>query len=300
MYSIKAVCSLTGLGAETLRAWERRYETILPGRDNSGRRFYSQQDLEKLTLLANLTRNGHAISKVSALDIDQLNELIAQSNDVPGKDQSFLFTEQIVDALINYRIDTCEQLLKRALIANEPLVYARDILMPTLNEVGRLWHEEKLSIAQEHMFSACLTRIILSMVNNLYTLSHNRPGMLFATPSAERHEFGILIGSLLAAGHQFNCYYLGADLPGKNISEAARHLKPAVILMSLVKTPPEPETITELNAVIDSGDTAKSAIWIGGMGARYLDKMGLLPNRCELIADIDHFNLKMEQFKALG
>ena len=298
MYSIKAVCSITGLGAETLRAWERRYETILPTRDCSGRRSYSQQDLEKLTLLANLTRCGHPISKVSSLNIDQLNNLLVHSTISPANEQTF-FIEQIVDALLHYRIDLCEQLLKRALIANEPLVYARDILLPTLNQVGRMWHEDKLNIAQEHMFSACVTRIILSMVNNLYTLSHNRPGMLFATPSAERHEFGLLMASLLAAGHQYNCYYLGADLPGKNISEAARHLKPAIILMSLVNTPPQAETIEQLNAVINSNDTAKASIWVGGTGACYLQERQSLPDRCELIADIDHFNLKLEQRKAM-
>ncbi len=69
MYSIKAVTALTGLGAETLRAWERRYQAIVPRRDENGRRSYSQLDLERLTLLANLTRQGHAISKVSATTI---------------------------------------------------------------------------------------------------------------------------------------------------------------------------------------------------------------------------------------
>ena len=296
MYSIKAVSSLTGLGPETLRAWERRYETVTPARDSNGRRYYSQQDLEKLTLLANLTGRGHAISKVSGMAIGQLQQLLARSNAAPDSEQP-LFLGQIIDALMQYRIDLCEQLLKRALIAHEPLVYARDILAPTLIEVGRLWHEEKLSIAQEHMFSACVTRIILSMVNNLYTLSHNRPGMLFAAPSGERHEFGLLIASLLAAGQQYNCYYLGADLPGKNIAEAARHLKPAVIVMSLVNTPPDTETIAQLNAVISYTDVAKTPLWLGGSGSRYLQERQLLPERCELIADIDHFNRKLEQWK---
>jgi len=298
MYSIKAVSSLTGLGPETLRAWERRYETVIPARDSNGRRNYSQQDLEKLTLLANLTGQGHAISKVSSMDTEQLHKLLAQSNAAPTSDQT-VFLEQIVDALMQYRIDLCEQLLKRALIAHEPLVYVRDILSPTLNEIGRLWHEDKLSIAQEHMFSACVTRIILSMVNNLYTLSHNRPGMLFAAPSAERHEFGLLIASLLAAGQQYNCYYLGADLPGKNIAEAARHLKPAVIVISLINTPPDAETVNQLYALIHSTDTAKIKLWLGGGGAHYLQEKESLPDRCELITDIDHFNLKLEQLKML-
>jgi transcriptional regulator, MerR family len=49
MYSIKAITLLTGLPAETLRAWERRYASITPARSDNGRRLYSQQDMEKLT-----------------------------------------------------------------------------------------------------------------------------------------------------------------------------------------------------------------------------------------------------------
>jgi len=140
MYSIKAITSLTGLTAETLRAWERRYDCITPARNDTGRRSYNQNDLEKLKLLVNLTRNGHAISKIAHLDCDQLR--LFQNQTQPGNDQkqSSLFNE-LVEALQQYRIERCEQLLKRALLAHEPLQYARDILLPALHLIGQLWHD---------------------------------------------------------------------------------------------------------------------------------------------------------------
>lgn len=294
MYSIKTIAALTGLGTETLRAWERRYQAIVPSRDQGGRRSYSQQDLERLTLLANLTRQGHAISKVSRLGIDQLRKLL-EAGDERVVEQR-LFAEQIVDALQDYRIDRCEQLLKRALIANEPLAYTRDILAPALNHVGQLWHEEKLSVAQEHMFSACVKRILLSMVNNLQGLSGNRPSMLFATPSGEPHEFGILMCCLLAAEQHYDCYYLGANVPAADLIDAARKLKADVLVLSVLKTPPDAETLADLDDIVKTVGEEKLAIWMGGKGVDYWQsEQRTLPKNCEFIADLDHFHARARQ-----
>ncbi len=295
MYSIKAITSLTGLTAETLRAWERRYSCIMPERNSTGRRFYSQQDLEKLTLLVSLTHNGHSIGKLASLDNQQLRDFQEQVTTQPSNEPSPLLT-QIVDSLKQYRIERCEQLLKKALIAAEPLDYARDILLPALQTVGQLWHDGKLNIAQEHMFSGCIKRIILSMVNNLHHHSKNNPAMLFATPSGDPHEFGILVSCLIAANQGFNCYYLGADLPGKDIIEACQHLKPNVIVVGLVKTPPGLDTIIELQQIIDAAATSQTQIWLGGSGAHYCySDLATDESNCILINDIDHFNAKAQQ-----
>jgi len=294
MYSIKAITSLTGLGAETLRAWERRYQAIVPSRDGNGRRSYSQLDLERLTLLANLTRQGHAISKVSDLQLEQLQRMIAP---IDEKTQERLeFIEQIVLALSAYRIDRCEQLLKRALMAYEPLAYLRDILSPALNHVGQLWHDNKISIAQEHIFSACVKRILLGMVNSLHSYSDNRPGILFATPSGEPHEFGILMCCLLAAEQQYNCFYLGANVPAADLLDAAGKLKTEIMVLSLAKSPPDTETSVELRSIAARVNEDKASIWLGGVGARqWLAEQEEPPENCEYIGDLDGFYAKARQ-----
>lgn len=299
MYSIKAVTTLTGLSGETLRAWERRYAGITPTRSDNGRRLYSQQDLEKLTLLAQLTRNGHTISKIAGLNCEALRDLQQRAQGVQ-KDSPSSLLDQIIEAVLDYRIDRCELLLKRALLASEPLDYARNILLPALEKVGDLWHQEKLSIAQEHMFSSCVKRIVLSMAHSLYNTSTSGPAMLFATPSDEPHEFGILLSCLLAAAQQYRCYYLGANLPGKDIAEAVRHLKPDIVVIGMTKTPPEPATIEQLQIAVEAKETAHSAVWIGGNGAEYWSRHSVLPSPgCELITDISHFYSKAQQWRML-
>lgn len=296
MYSIKAITSLTGLTPETLRAWERRYQCITPTRNASGRRSYSQTDLEKLKLLVTLTKNGHPISKIANLSCEELNQFLQQEPVQTDPQQSNLFN-QIIDAVQNYRIERCEALLKRALLAYEPLDYARNILLPALHQIGLLWHEEKINIAQEHMFSSCVKRIVLTMVNNLHQPSKHNPSMLFATPSGEPHEFGILLGCLIAAARQYTCYFVGANLPGLDIVDACRHLNPDIVVIGMVKTPPEIDTLAELSRVIAYANTSKTKLWLAGSGAEYWHShQASSPIPCEFISNIDVFDAKAQQY----
>jgi DNA-binding transcriptional MerR regulator len=297
MYSIKAITSLTGLTAETLRAWERRYDCVAPKRSGNGRRSYSQTDLEKLKLLVNLTRNGHSISKIANLSCEQLRQFEIQNSQHDDQHHVNLFN-QVIEALECYRIESCEQLLKRVLIASEPLDYARDVLLPLLRKIGELWHDEKINIAQEHMFSCCVKRIVLSMVNNLHQASKHHPSMLFATPRGEMHEFGILLGCLIATSHQYTCYYVGPDVPSRDIIDASRHLNPQVIVLGLVKTPPDSQTLNELDTLIEYAQTASTIIWLAGAGAEdwHTQLTNPIPN-VELIADIDQFDAKTKQLQ---
>lgn len=287
MYTIKTVTALTGLSTETLRAWERRYATVTPVRDRKGRRLYSQEDIERLTLLANATRQGFTISKITALNTAELQELLAAGETGHTASQGLFFI-QIIDALSQYRMERCEELLKQALIAMDPLRYARNILLPTLHKVGELWHEGNLTIAQEHMFSACVKRIVLSMVNNLQPFSRPNPGIIFATLNGESHEFGILLSCLLAASQHCRCYYVGPDLPWEDLLKASDQLKPAVIALSIVNTPTAPEMIESMNHLADALPNPVQ-LWIGGLGAQLLKERQQLPARYQFTPSLDDF-----------
>jgi DNA-binding transcriptional MerR regulator len=73
-YRIGAVSRLTGIPADTLRVWERRYEVVTPTRTPSGTRLYSAPDVARLGLIKQLVDRGDAISSVAPLSLEQLRE----------------------------------------------------------------------------------------------------------------------------------------------------------------------------------------------------------------------------------
>ena len=86
LFQIKVVSKLTGLTADTIRAWERRYEAVQPVRSDSGVRMYTSAHVSRLELLRRVVSRGHAIGRVSHLSDDQLRGLLEE--DTGRRDRS--------------------------------------------------------------------------------------------------------------------------------------------------------------------------------------------------------------------
>ena len=76
-YNLKVVLKETGLAADTLRAWERRYGLPMPQRTAGGHRLYSQRDIETIKWLMKRQEEGLSISRA----VDMWNEQLASGTD---------------------------------------------------------------------------------------------------------------------------------------------------------------------------------------------------------------------------
>jgi DNA-binding transcriptional MerR regulator len=75
-YRIGAVSRLTGIPAETLRVWERRYGVVVPGRAEGRFRLYTRDDIGRLALIKQLVDAGNAIGSIASLSLEQLQDRI--------------------------------------------------------------------------------------------------------------------------------------------------------------------------------------------------------------------------------
>src|SRR6478609_7337401 len=84
-HPIGVVARRTGLKPDLIRAWERRYGAVEPGRSTTRRRFYSDADVERLQLLRRVVRTGRGISQVAGLPNEELRALLAEepAEDLP-------------------------------------------------------------------------------------------------------------------------------------------------------------------------------------------------------------------------
>jgi DNA-binding transcriptional MerR regulator len=82
LYGIGAVARLTGLTDHTIRVWERRYAAVVAARSASGRRQYTEADVQKLGLLKVLTDRGISISGVADDSIDELRQRVDSLRDL--------------------------------------------------------------------------------------------------------------------------------------------------------------------------------------------------------------------------
>ena len=76
LHPIQVVTRRTGVSADVLRVWEKRYGVVTPVRSPSGRRLYSDADIERLRLLVQAKRTGRAIGQIAALPTADLVHLL--------------------------------------------------------------------------------------------------------------------------------------------------------------------------------------------------------------------------------
>ena len=62
-YRIKTVAARTGVRAETLRVWERRYGLVSPQRSETGYRLYSEDDIEILGRVKDWVDSGLSVGE---------------------------------------------------------------------------------------------------------------------------------------------------------------------------------------------------------------------------------------------
>ncbi len=84
LYGIGTVARLTGLKPDTLRVWERRYGLGASHKSDTGRRQYTQADLEHLQLVAALVKTGARIGEIAASERKTL-EMLLRGQDRQGK-----------------------------------------------------------------------------------------------------------------------------------------------------------------------------------------------------------------------
>ncbi len=281
-YPIRAVSKITGLSVDTLRAWERRYQAVAPERSDRGR-LYGPGQIERLLLLGQLVKKGHAIGGVASLPDWELKNLLEQQPSQPAPEPELRadILAPVFSAIENFDSARAGDELGRLAAVLRPRDLVYQVALPLMREVGIRWHDGTLAVAQEHMVSQLLRNLLGGMMR-LFRPSNPARKMVLATPAGESHEFGILASAMLASMAGIEPVYLGPDLPALEISRAAQRVGAEVIVLGitvLTKT-----TAKEVKAVAVAMSEA-GELWVGGAGSADLD-LSNLARKSVLIKDL--------------
>ncbi len=240
-FNLKVVLRETGLAADTLRAWERRYGLPVPQRSPGGHRLYSQYDIETVKWLMARQNEGMSISRAVELWKDQL----AQGRDplasvesrpaatLPAFQQPiFLPPETNIDAIrahwlaacLNFNESAAEQALNQAFSMYPVETVCVDVLQRGMAELGMLWYESRASVQQEHFASGLAMRRLDALLAAAPAPARNQT-ILVGCPPEEWHNFSALMLTLFLRRRGLNVIYLGANVPISRFEEtvAAAH-----------------------------------------------------------------------------
>jgi methanogenic corrinoid protein MtbC1 len=294
LYPIRAVAKLTGIPIETLRAWERRYQAVTPDRSARGR-LYSDVDVRRLQLLRAAVEGGHAIGQVAALSDAELRELAQTPPVPPEKAQSPNPNLQpLLDAIDSFDSDAINQELSKLALLLRPAELVYKVVLPLMRLVGKNWQNGTCTIAQEHMFSACMRNLLGGLVR-LHRTGNGSGKVLLATPVDELHEFGILAAAMLAVAQGFQVTYLGTNLPAGEILTTAEKCMADIVALGIMKTNATPAVRDEM-ARLASGLPILTELWAGGTGATDV-LAGAVRNGAFILDDLADFERHLGRWR---
>jgi DNA-binding transcriptional MerR regulator/methylmalonyl-CoA mutase cobalamin-binding subunit len=240
-FGIKAVSRSTGLSAHVIRIWEKRYHAVEPARTGTNRRLYSEEQIERLNLLRELTRAGHSIGAVAKLPSADLRKLAAEASEEDNRFSDLLkpgagtntMLDECIDAVKSLDAGALEDTLKRASTALGAQGLLQRLIAPLAQRIGELWRDGTITAAHEHFASAAI-RVFLGHAATPFAGEENAPVLVVATPVGQMHELGALLVGAAAANLGWRVTYLGAALPAAEIAGAARQNQAAAVALSLV------------------------------------------------------------------
>lgn len=264
-YRINAVTELTGIPAATLRAWERRYGVPTPARTASSYRLYTDHDVQELKRLRDLCAGGLAIAEAARVVRADRERPAAASTPVSEAPPAFeVAIERIVDGVQRFDVEAIQVEVARAMyLGNAQEVFDR-VFAPSLRRVGDLWHDGRISVAQEHLASEVLGDAVRGLAR-LVQPSEPRWRVLLACVEGEEHVIGLRGVAIQLASWGIRSIDLGARTPPRAVADAAQHLNPDAVGLS-VTTPFEPSrraAMVEAYAAACGG----RPWFVGGLGA---------------------------------
>ncbi len=297
-YSIKIASERSGVSSHLIRMWEKRYGALSPDRTETNRRLYSDENVERLSLLHACTQSGHRIGNVATLPDDTLKQLShgnstgsekpeespeAQALAAKGLPPEVIRAFKAIEAMDSEGVRTA---LDQASLDYGYQGMLTKIIVPLMQHIGRLWCEGELTAAYEHFASAALRTYLLGQVQS-YSANRNAPVIITVTPAGQLHEFGAVVSAAAAHSSGWHVIHLGPSLPAAEIAGAAIRANARVVALSLVHPPDDadlPGQLQMLRRLLPS----RIAIIAGGRACDSYRQV-LNETQVQLVKDVDEF-----------
>lgn len=235
-FSIIDFENLTGIKAHTIRIWEKRYQLFNPERHGNNERLYDIEDLKKVLNISFLQENGWKISKIAALQNDEITATINAIVTEKGKYNEAI--NQFKVAMLSFDQMLFEITYQKLIAQRTFKEIFHEIFMPLLNLIGLLWQTGSIVPAHEHFISQLIeNKLHLNIEKNQsFPKIKNKTFVLFL-PENEIHNLGILYiqYELLLKG--YHTIYLGHSIPLEDLKILQTLYHPIVFITQFTVAP---------------------------------------------------------------
>jgi MerR family transcriptional regulator, light-induced transcriptional regulator len=267
-YSIRDLDKLSGIKAQTIRVWERRYGIVKPQRTGTNRRRYGDEELRRIINVSILRRNGFKISEIAKLsDSDIEGKVSFLSKEVFNSDTQI---DSLVKAMVDINEKALNDLLTRSMMNRGMEETMTTLVFPFLKRIGVMWQTGSANAGSEHFVSNIFRQKLISSIDNLSpVLKPKSKKVILFLPEKEMHEMGLLFFHYLVKKEGHESLYLGQSTPLSSVVTANEQWNSDILITGLMSGYPDfkaVDYIKDLAAsfqgqkILVAGELAKIAV----------------------------------------
>jgi MerR family transcriptional regulator, light-induced transcriptional regulator len=140
------------------------------------------------------------------------------------------------------------------------------IIQPSLYDVGLLWESGRVSVAEEHLATSIVGRIIASMYTRFRRGKYSKGTAVLTAAPNEFHEVGSRMVADLLEMDGWNVIYLGVNTPEDDLIRFIKKTKPVFVGISAAM----PFNLDRISRIIadlrKDEETSRIRIMVGGIG----------------------------------
>lgn len=295
-YSIRVAARLTGIPADTLRMWERRYGFPSPRRRATGVRSYSHADVERLLLIARALRAGFRPGEVVGKSPEELEQILSTATAGTRAMQAAPSPniQGPLDALQRFDPVALNAELRRSLAILGAKRFLLEVCEPLTKSVRDLWGEGRMSVRHQRLLASVLSAQIKLLLST-YEGASRTPTILITTLPGESPGLGPELLSLYLAVHNAVPRLL-CEMPPDQIVESARELNADVVLVWMSEDCDVSAAVSQLRWIA-SALPRSIELWGNGGGAERAD---LRDSRFRVVQSWAALDEQLENLRSLS
>jgi MerR family transcriptional regulator, light-induced transcriptional regulator len=239
-FNIQFVSNITGINPHTIRAWEKRYQAIEPGRDHNGRRLYTNTDIERLNALNKLVRMGNSISDIATLSSEELNrigEQFAVQNKVTKKfTGNFDYENTIKNIYLGlkfFKLDIVNHELNKAANELSAVDFALNIVAPIITNIRNLKKTNSLGKEERIQIYLILKSHLIKKIYQTNVNNNLKQKVIIAAAAGALNELGSMLATILFLDKGYEVEFLGGNVESESLGKIAAQFKPDIVFIGL-------------------------------------------------------------------
>jgi methanogenic corrinoid protein MtbC1 len=139
------------------------------------------------------------------------------------------------------------------------------IVQPSMRDIGQLWQDNELTVAQEHVATAIAEASMSRLFERTFVWRDNRtPKILAACAEDERHQIGLRMLCDLLELDGWETVYVGASVPIESLVQLVQKASPHAVALSATIAPHVPRVRAAIASIRAADLPRQPVIAVGG------------------------------------